>query len=118
MKTVDFLKKARTFIEDEENWCQRAVAEREDGIRTQVTDPAAVKFCALGCLTKLKWELYPASSSPESDYHNAWTALSRQLPEEYESVANFNDDSEHSRVLRLFDKAIEAEEAEEQSVRN
>lgn len=96
-RTVEVLRKAKTFIE--KGWCKNYLALDSKGNEVLATSSDAVKWCAIGALEAVT-----------RDNTEAWVALDRALPQNRPTggVIGYNNAarSKH-QVLRLFDRAIE-----------
>ncbi len=88
--------------------------EDSKGLPTSCVKDAA-KFCAIGALHKaIGQENINPTFTPE--FENAYSALYEALRsiDSRAFIGEYNDTFGHSAVLNLFDKAIEAQSADEQ----
>ncbi len=97
MTPHELLIAARAKIEKPENWCQGAMWCSADG-HPNCRRVEATQFCALGALFVVGIHNDTVLSAKD--------ALQAQAPDT--PIVRFNDTRDHSDVLMLFDRAIEA----------
>lgn len=93
--------KARAKIENPNNWCQWYYARDKFNHLVSYQSNTACKWCITGAL-------FATDTSQAGERLAAWARLEQSLPVGYEGVVVFNDSefTQHSDVLKLFDKAI------------
>lgn len=104
MASADILRAARARIEDPKNWTQGAFAKLADGRGTISHDPDAVCWCAIGAV-----RAEAGTRDQAVEYYLTWAAL-RHFGVAGASVVN--DCNGHASVLKMYDAAIAAAEAE------
>jgi hypothetical protein len=105
MASADILRAARARIEDPKNWTTGFFAKDAGGRFVASRDECAVCWCALGALI--------AEADYVEERHSArflFDASKSLFGEEDATVVN--DDLGHEAVLKLYDAAIAAAEAE------
>ena len=116
------LVEARGIIALPKNWTQQAYAKDSDGNRANWNDKNATCFCATGCVKRAVINLDPTNPlrltrQNRGIYDKCIDALEDLIyhpGKDWEwmigSLVFFNDarERQHSEVLDLFDKAIEA----------
>ena len=109
MKISDVLIKAKTLIQDPENWTQGVLARDNLYEPVPATSRNAVCFCTYGAVDR-------ALGLENSIQYHEVTRLLRKVCAAISGssmVAVYNDTHTHPEVLALFDKAIElAKESE------
>ena len=108
MASADILRAARARIADPKNWTQNTFAKDADGVELTSYDLSgdeysAVCWCAYGAI-------YAESSEPFSDAGHFLRRAARELFNS--TVIRVNDYFGHDAVMRLYDAAIAAAEAE------
>lgn len=103
MASADILRAARDQIEDPKNWTQGAFARDANGNEVMSYSDEAVCWCAYGAIRKQTGKAISAESALLSD-----TAQRMRRKE----LVSINDFEGHASVLRVFDAAIAAAEAE------
>ena len=110
MTTSEILKAAREKIQDPDHWTQGSLARNAFGMKTYPFAENAVKWCATGAVAAVV-------AFPKRPAIDCLKRAVEQFPSykhQYSGLINFNDRNSHSRVLQLFDLAIQiAELAEE-----
>lgn len=96
------LKAARRLLSKPERWTKGWFAKDKDGADVSELSKHATCFCPEGAIYR---------SAPGLLETDALAALERGLPKQWYSVPLWNDAPRrtHAQVLRLFDRAIEAE---------
>lgn len=111
MNSLEMLVAARELISYETKWTQGRFARDKEGDWTPAVSDKAHCFCALGALYKVSGEPEIHLESPElrvaiNSLHN----LARKYS--YESATSYNDNTNHTKVLALFDTVIELSKTE------
>lgn len=96
----DDLIAARAVIADESRWTKAAFAEDKNGRPVNSQAPDAARWCADGALRKV------AESDHSTRFMNVRDALAR---ESFSGGIIGTNDKGHGAVLRMYDRAIEAE---------
>lgn len=93
---------ARSLISDPDHWTTGAFARAESGRATGYRTPGAVCFCSLGSVKRT------AKTEVISD--KTALVLWQWVVEnsDHEAVEPFNDNSNHTEVLAMFDGTLEA----------
>ena len=102
-EVISLLQKARARITDPKNHTTNVFARNKNNFYTDPTLPDATCWCAVGALR--------AEAPVQPILAQAVQALSLGMPEGRTNIANFNDESTHTEVLEMFDKAIAALES-------
>lgn len=97
MKVSELLIKAKTIIENPENWTQEHLARDHVGYPTDPNANCAVCFCSVGALRKAHIPWTDTSYMDASRF--LFTAMNGNVPE-------FNDTHTHAEVMHAWDKAI------------
>ena len=116
MTTLEALRAARRLITDPEHWCQESSAREADGTNCSVHHPGARSFCAAGALWKVTGT-YLGSEDDERIVDAAAMRLHAATGWSTNTkIVEFNDHvtTDHAAVLAVYDKAICAEEWEEE----
>ena len=105
MKSSEILLAAKKKISNPENWCRFFNAKIDD-IETNYNDPLANKWCLVGAIR----------SSLETSGRSSLETSGKELSYFYEAIkfmgipflclTFINDNSSHSKVISLLDKAI------------
>lgn len=103
MTTLEILVAARALIADPARWTQMANARSVRGRSVLIKSPSAVAFCALGAC----YRVAPLHSTAEA----VWALDSAAESAGQYSTLYLNDNADHAAVLRMFDLAIEREQA-------
>lgn len=114
MNTVQILKEARGLIANEANWTKHYYSADKEGQWVMPRAPAAVCFCSVGALHRVL-DLPMYLSIPESigKFFFADEKVQANFDGSIEgAIVDFNDQSSHSEVLALFDRAIARAESE------
>ena len=100
---VQIVERARELVADEQNWCQRHLAQDVNGASVSPTSIAAVKRCGLGAVIAAAYQL-------THDYDAAHRLGHEALRPHYSpaTLIYLNDIRGHSAVLALFDEVIAA----------
>lgn len=93
--TIDILRAARARIEDPKHWCQQMEAVDAEGNTTRVYSETAIRWCAMGTLY--------AEGYAEEALDMLYVAA-EELG--HSGPADLNDDTDHTTVMRMYDKAI------------
>lgn len=105
MASADILRAARARIEDPKNWTTGQFARNAKGDPVSCYSKKAVCWCAIGAVNA---ERTDGSERRALDFlYDASERLYGNL-----DVSIINDDGDHAAVLRVFDAAIAAAEAE------
>lgn len=103
METVSqILKDARALIEDPKRWTQGAFARTATLLPIGPIQPKATCWCALGAITKVSKERTALGHRMSIAIECAIV----ELPDDFNSIDSFNDNTTHDKVLTLFDRAI------------
>lgn len=103
MAFADILRAARARIEDPKNWTSDWYAKAADGEKVASTDVKATCWCALGAMESAgASERGPEGMLLEA---SAQALFSRD-------IIDVNDEFGHGAVLKVYDAAIAAAEAE------
>jgi hypothetical protein len=95
-------------------WCRGTEAKTKyhktlssAGFRSEVENPAAGAFCAIGAVRRAQFEL-TGSTDAEVKFNNAVDRLNGIVPDR--SIVDFNDDSKATRakVIKVFEKALKS----------
>lgn len=113
MKNSEILIAGKALIDAPEKWTKECSARNADGTpATSVRDannklsfPTATSYCSFGAVCTAKGSGFADLS--------AWRFL--KVPENFDSAISFNDHSTttHADVMRMFDEAIVAAQADE-----
>ncbi len=104
--------RARTKIENPEQWQKQFWAMDADGMPCDEASEQACSFCAYGAVKNVLWNSGRASvwwMSPGLEL--ARKSLEAQIPDGYpKSLVLYNDSAgvTHQSILKLFDRAIES----------
>ena len=100
---VQIVERARELVADEQNWCQRHLAQDVNGASVSPTSIAAVKRCGLGAVIAAAYQL-------GQDYDAAHRLGHEALRPHYSpaTLIHVNDIRGHAAVLALFDEVIGA----------
>ena len=100
---VQIVEKARALISDEKHWCRRHLAEGGNGVSVSPTSASAIKWCALGALIAMAYQL-------TNDFDAAHQLSNEVLGAHCRSATlmHVNDIRGHAAVLTLFDEVIAA----------
>lgn len=101
MAAVDVLRSMKARLSTPTKWARGASARDKHGIKCHPTQERAVCWCLLGALG--------LAGEPGGDRLNAALILHDVLPEEFNTIPQFNDAKKttHADVLSVLDKAIE-----------
>lgn len=107
--TLQILKEARELLSEPKRWTTQAAARDATGNEVSVDSPRAACFCSIGAIERM------CLADGEEAYCRAERALRDAAKELFgsQSIVNANDrrPEGHAGVLKMFDRAIEAEEA-------
>ena len=110
--TIEVLKAARELIADESRWTQDVLARDASGNEVEPDHQSAVCWCVEGAVERAVVIGGEEAARGDRIYH-AVMALRDGVPGiGMLTVAGFNDTSEHSDVLDLFDRTIARLEAQ------
>ena len=100
---VQIVERARELVADEQNWCQRHLAQDVNGASVSPTSTAAVKRCGLGAVIAAAYQL-------THDFDAAHQLGHEALRPRYgaATLVHVNDMRGHAAVLALFDEVIAA----------
>jgi hypothetical protein len=98
MNIKEILIAARAKIERPENWTKGVFARDSQGRDVTATSKNAVCWCSLGAIT--------ATGACYYDEEKATRFLRLELDAYENSITKFNDLSNHTDVLAMFDRAI------------
>jgi hypothetical protein len=103
LSTLEILKQARELLAQPGAWIRCTYARDDLGVAVRGTDSDAVCWCTLGALHRVI-----GSDDIQFDrYVGIKDVLRREIPEDYESIGDFNDDQDNvGPVLAVFDRAI------------
>ena len=109
MKPSELLIKAQAVIADPRRWTQDVYAKDAEGQVTKTLSPDAVCWCSLGALEKV---------AHEENANGACFAATEYLAvvsEEcgYSGISDFNDNSSHEVVMKVWDEAIKLAKEDE-----
>lgn len=97
------IERARDLIADEAHWCRGALAMDARGVYVCPTDPAAIKYCAMGALIAAAFEI---SGAPDQAQALAYSAERLLLSDR--SLVAINDGPGHAEVLDLLEATLAA----------
>lgn len=100
---VQIVERARELVADEQNWCQRHLAQDVNGASVSPTSTAAVKRCGLGAVIAAAYQLTHDFNAAHQLGHEALGPRYRAA-----TLMQINDTSGHAAVLALFDEVIAA----------
>ena len=98
---LEILTRARKVISKRSNWIKGYFAKTRRGEECDGSHENAVKFCAVGALSRAAGKDYVAT-------HKARWAARVLLDRESKNIVDFNDTHTHKEVLAVFDKVIKA----------
>lgn len=98
-KAIVNLIATKALLSDSTRWCKRYLAMDANGLRTEVTDERATRWCALGALEKVT-----GSRLHLTEWRHL-TAAAKELGWQY--VSELNNETDHTMVMRMFDMALE-----------
>lgn len=102
-KSIDFLKEARSRIEDPKRWIKEFYHREVDGVKC---------YCAVGALDSTLEGIEGFPFDDRLNWADEWSAardaLYNSRPAQFHNVPAFNDDpdTKHEDVLALYDRAI------------
>ncbi len=103
---VDDLRATRAVIENEDNWCQGILYREVDGVLQMcllgAIDSAVAGYDAGTKTMEALADVIGDASKLPADPYNSW------IPCTASAIARFNNTQTHAAVLKLIDKAIEA----------
>jgi len=98
---AQIIEKARSLIEDEQNWCRGRAAIDVSGNQVYPADARATRRCALGAFIAAAHEIVPdPAMAEELAYDAVWSFTSPT------TLFTINDLCGQAAVLRRLDKAI------------
>src|SRR6188508_2947423 len=100
---VQIVERARELVADEQNWCQRHLAQDVNGASVSPTSASAVKRCGLGAVIAAAYQLTHDFDVAHQLGHEA--LRTRYGPS---TLIYVNDSRGHAAVLALFDEVIAA----------
>lgn len=99
----EILTTIKKLISDPQHWCQYNLAEDKTGEPCDILSSEAYAYCSLGAVDKITIEHNMRPSYAVWDYLNK-----AALKLGYNSISILNDRCDHSKVMEMFDLAIEA----------
>ena len=96
---IDVIRKARPLVASPKTWTTGYTAKDSRGNYVTTCDPKAVRYCAVGALTKAAFELVGAGWRAHDLANRAACMVSYDL-------TSINDFKGRKAVLALFDKAL------------
>jgi len=94
--------RARSLIEDEQNWCRGEMARDVDGTPVCPTDSRAKRRCALGAFIAAAYEI---TRDPNLAHDLAFSAV--RSFRGITTLVTINDVRGHAAVLALLDDAMD-----------
>lgn len=110
LTTVEVLERSLALIENPKHHTTGASAKNFINWKVSVDSPFAVKWCAIGALTKISWSTGNASYYARDYLDSTAYGIYKK------SIIRVNDDLGHGAVLTVYARAIEAAKAEENSL--
>lgn len=107
MNTLEVLKGVRHLLENPRNWTQRTPARDIKGLPVHAVSKRAVCWCTIGAVHKVVGKDYREFFP--SMHTDVLRAIRDVLPDPYDSVAEFNNSTQHADVIQLLDRAIAKE---------
>lgn len=103
MNSYELLVEAKKLIEDPKNWTQDTYARDKYGKSVSVNDKTATCFCSIGALYRT---VHDKIGYYEYQFNLIDLAERALSTEARDAIEWFNDNSSHSDVMRVWDKAI------------
>ena len=100
---VQIVERARELVADEQNWCQRHLAQDVNGASVSPTSTAAVKRCGLGAVIAAAYQL---THNADAAYQVGYQVLRPRYGSA--TLIHINDVRGHAAVLALFDEVLAA----------
>ena len=100
---VQIVERARELVADEQNWCQRHLAQDVNGASVSPTSTAAVKRCGLGAVIAAAYQL---THNADAAYQVGYQVLRPRYGSA--TLIHVNDVRGHAAVLALFDEVLGA----------
>jgi hypothetical protein len=98
--------RALELIEEEAGWTRAAIARTASGEVCEIIDRAAVRFCAIGALSRAVHELLGDPSSLQVYQVAEFILAASNSPQD--SLARINDAYGHAVVVDMFKRALAA----------
>lgn len=118
MKNSEILINAKKLIEKPENWTKKYLAKDSFGYKVEPLSEKAVCFCSVGAVKRASGF---HDRNADSVYNHECVLLLNEALLQLEFYQHgviwlFNDrfDTEHEKVIKVFDKAIEIAKEQEQ----
>ena len=99
---AQIIERARSLIEDEQNWCRGELARDGDGTPVCPTDSRAKRRCALGAFIAAAYEITNDSMLAHDLAFGAVRSFSGIT-----TLVNINDVRGHAAVLKQLDDAMD-----------
>jgi len=98
---------ALRLISDQRNWTRKTIARSAGGVPCALTDPSAVRFCAVGALNRAAIELAGNVAHKVARDAEMHVLEANQLPDAW--LPEINDFEGHARIIALFERALLAD---------
>ena len=99
---------ALALVEDEEHWTRGAIARTADRYACAWDDPGAVRFCAVGALVRVAWDLLGDGGQARELAIRAGRQIAAANNRQRAALPYVNDCEGHLAVVAMFKQALKS----------